>query len=233
MTAGGRSDRTVNWLLYAIGLVTALTLVVGFLGLREIAAGNTTLDAQRQSDRLDACREAHRTQIDDATVELLVAQAASDELIRRGFAAVALGDRDLLREVAEAAAPASARVQMALVKVAEATDAHAEALALSREDPKKFLARCPDPTRSAARGPEPPPNLRAPVAPTTTRPSRSPAPGRRSPPPTSGPDEPSPPPTTSSTTSTTTTSTTTTTTTAPPEDDDEVCLGPVCLGAEP
>lgn len=161
------SDRTVNWLLVVISIVTAVTLVLGAFGLKEITTGNTAIEAQRRSDKITSCRAAARARIDDAIVELLLAQAASDDLICRGFAAAALNDRELLLNIGEAASDASDRIERATEHVTEATDEYTNALQLSRDDPDKFLEQCPDTRLPTPRLPTTSTTLRSPTSKTS------------------------------------------------------------------
>lgn len=135
-------DQKINVLLMVVGLVTAATLILAALIYPQVSSSSAGIEAQRESDQITACRSAYRADIDTAVLRLAIAQSASDELIRRGLAAVALRDRELLNEIAHEAERVDEAINDAVVNAARANDAYAQAVEQSAQDPDAFLASC-------------------------------------------------------------------------------------------
>ena len=135
-------DRRLNWMLGAVAVVTALTLVLAIAIYPKASTGADNTAAQLRSDAIGACRASYSADVSSAQVQLQRAQAHSNELIRQGFAAVALNDRDLLREVASQAAGASAEIAAALDMLDAAAERYADSVQRSQQNPDRFLERC-------------------------------------------------------------------------------------------
>jgi hypothetical protein len=135
-------DQKINVLLIVVGLVTASTLILAALIYPQVTSSSAGIEAQADSDQIAACRSSYRAEIDTAVLRLAIAQSRSDELIRRGLAAVALRDRETLDEIAHEAERVDERIEQAVNDAARANDAYARAVEQSAEDPDAFLASC-------------------------------------------------------------------------------------------
>ena len=136
------SERRERWNERIALAVAAITLVIGAVTLVYVLSGNSLNRTQLRSDQITACRSSYRADIDAASLRLDVAQAASDELIRRGLGAVATENDALLGEIAQQAIEVDQQIAQAVADVADANRNYSSAALQSTVDPDAFLESC-------------------------------------------------------------------------------------------
>lgn len=139
-------ERRTNVLLGGVFIVTLVTLMVAALIYPQASTGADNTRAQLRSDELAACRSTYRAEIDDASLILAIAQARSDEVIRRGLAAFAADNEPLLDELVAEGLEVDESITSAIEAVAAANSAYGRAVALSATSPDVFLRQCQDRT---------------------------------------------------------------------------------------
>lgn len=133
-------DQRINALLVAVAVVT-LGVVLLILPTVTVSADN--IQAQTRSDQITACRAAFRAEIDQAREQLYIATAESDDVIRRGLAAVAAGDDDLLADLVLEGIEVDQDIRAAITRLSLANEAYARAVDRSvGADQEAFLDDC-------------------------------------------------------------------------------------------
>ena len=133
---------SINHLVAAALVASMLLITLAGINLWVSVTANQSVDAQRRSDEVTACRSAWRTPIDQADAELELARNERDDAYLLGLAAAVTDDdqtlRDLLDQVPDVRVDVAAAVEAKRVAAIE----YEAAVQRSLRDPAGFLADC-------------------------------------------------------------------------------------------
>lgn len=141
-TSDPAADRRLNLLLAASIATALLMLVGGVIAVPKILSSASTTKAVARGNELTACRATARAEVDDAAARLQSARALLDTLTNQGLEAAARQDRAALRALVAELAPAREAVVAQAGQLDATTSHYKTVVALSRDDPTKFLNLC-------------------------------------------------------------------------------------------
>jgi len=122
--------------------VQSLTLMILVWAAVNVPAIRENTDANVRTDDLVSCRATYRADVDNATVDLAIAEGAVQDGIAASVVASIRQDPTVLGLVADQITAATESRSSALVELRHAADEYSEAVDRSVVDPDLFLTRC-------------------------------------------------------------------------------------------
>lgn len=146
------TDRRITIVL----MLSAVVAVLVILGTPAVINASSTVDEVVRGNQFDSCRSTAAAKVTDKRTEFDIARsdrdsvrADADTLLLALSRAALFGEEDRLADLSAQIDETDARLQEAQDRVDEAdsalldaNDAYQAAIALSRQDPERFLANC-------------------------------------------------------------------------------------------
>jgi xanthosine utilization system XapX-like protein len=138
-----RTERLIHIAPYLSAAVLALVLLSGvILGPKIIETANTT-KAQEQASSVATCRSGIRSDVDQATQQLLRVLARQNQLITSGLAASVTKDKARFKVITGQVPLRDRQLNVAVDSLAAANRRYRiKAVRLAGTDPDAFLAEC-------------------------------------------------------------------------------------------
>lgn len=136
------TDRRLNILLVTVATTLAILLVFALVQLRVSFGTRDNSAVVVRSNELASCRDEARVEVDLANLAVELAAENRDAAVVDGLVALSKSDGAAFNLAVTRSIEAQATTTLAMTKKIRVVDDYRAAVALSREDPDKFLSDC-------------------------------------------------------------------------------------------